>query len=366
VSGSSPSIAYLLPTGRCNLKCAGCYATLEHAGRHSAQGELSLEEYCRVVDELVSIGVRIFDISGGETMLYPHLVPLCQAIRSYPDTRIWLVTNGTLAHHEMLNSLAPLVERLVVSLDAPYAELHDSMRGRVGAFDLSLQTLKRARRLPFEEIAVNQLLTSDNAHSVTDMLHLCREEMVDRLALLSFRDVSENGLMADMIPALRVLQDCWQSVSEWMLKADFPRWIDLVVPSFLYPETRAFRHMLPNILKDRVIFHHVHLRGVSVFRESIVIKPWGEITGDTAMANFDEFDLGSARQGISRAWATGAAAWRERLALRNERLMVEAPCSRCSRWNVCRGGCPAAAFHQWGELDRHDKTCDRFRAAGDF
>src|ERR1051325_10615637 len=101
-------IAYLLPTGRCNLKCEGCYATLEHAGRHSAKGELSLDEYRQVVDELVGVGVRIFDISGGEATLYPHLVSLCQAIRSHAGTRIWLVTNGTLGRPGMLEALAPL------------------------------------------------------------------------------------------------------------------------------------------------------------------------------------------------------------------------------------------------------------------
>jgi radical SAM protein with 4Fe4S-binding SPASM domain len=258
------------------------------------------------------------------------------------------------------------VERLVVSLDAPYADLHDSMRGHPGAFDLSLTMLRRARRLPFAEVAVNQLLTAGNAHSVADMLRLCRDEEIDRLALLSFRDVSENGLMADLVPDLSTLQDCWRGVAEFMLEASYPRFIDLVAPSFLHPEARTFLRMLPRALRGRLSFHHTHLRGVTAFRESIVIKPHGQLTGDTAMSNFDEFDMGSARLGVSHVWGNMAPAWRERLTAREARLRAQEPCSDCPRWNVCRGGCPAAALHQWGEVERHDRTCDRFRAAGHF
>lgn len=362
----APSIAYLLPTGRCNLKCAGCYATLEHAGRHSAQGELSLEEYCQVVNELVALGVRIFDISGGEPMLYPHLIPLCQAIRRHPHTSIRLVTNGTLAHLEALETLALLVERFVVSLDAPYPDLHDSMRGHKEAFARSVQTLRKARRLPFPEIAVNQLLTVANAHSVGDMLRLCRQEGVDRLGILSFRDVSENDVMPEMVPPLSALQDCWGHVLETLMEAESPRWVDVVVPAFLYPETKAFRRTMPPEMKKRISFHHPNLRGLSAFRQTIVIKPRGEMTGDTAMANFAQFDIGSVRIGVDQVWESRARAWRVRLAEREKRLQNESPCRDCPRWHVCRGGCPAAALHQWGEVDRHDRTCDRFRNSGVF
>jgi radical SAM protein with 4Fe4S-binding SPASM domain len=155
-------------------------------------------------------------------------------------------------------------------------------------------------------------------------------------------------------------------VADFLLESDHPRFVDLVAPAFLHPEARAFLRSLPRALKGRLAFHHVHLRGVSAFRESIVIKPHGQLTGDTAMSNFDEFDIGSARLGVGHVWESMAPAWRERLAAREARLRAEGPCGNCPRWNVCRGGCPAAALHQWGEVERYDRTCDRFRAAGHF
>src|ERR1051325_280978 len=149
----SPSVAYLLPTGRCNLHCEGCYATLNHWGRLSRRGELTLAQYRNVIAELVALGTRIFDISGGEPLIYPHLVEICKAIRGYPDTRIWLVSNGTVVRDDQLEALSGLVERLAISFDSPEAQMHDKLRGLKGAFALSLNTLRAARALPFPELA---------------------------------------------------------------------------------------------------------------------------------------------------------------------------------------------------------------------
>ncbi len=367
MSVPTPKIAYLLPTGRCNLHCSGCYATLESWGRHTRRGELGLDDYRRIVAELLEMGTRIFDISGGEPLIYPHLIEICEAIRAEPEARIWLVSNGTLfAKNDKLEALSGLVERLAISLDAPEAPLHDELRGRKGAFDLSVQTLRRARELPFPEVAVNQLLCRPNADSVAEMVAFCRRERVDRLALLTYRDVSENGVMPEMIPPLESLERAWRAVAEELAKGEDPKVVDLVVPAFLFPESTAFRRGLPAALRDRLVVHHPHLRGRTAFRETLVVKPFGALSGDTAMINSDLFDLGSATGGVERVWRDEAPEWRRRLAAREERLRSEGPCSGCSRWHVCRGGCPAAAQHQWGDPDHHDRSCDQFRAAGDF
>jgi radical SAM protein with 4Fe4S-binding SPASM domain len=361
-----PRTAYLLPTGRCNLHCSGCYATLNEWGRLSKAGELSIDDYRTVVRDLHELGVRTFDISGGEPLLYPHLVDLCRAIRSHDDTRILLVTNGTIVKQHQLEALSTLVERLVISLDAPYPALHDELRGQAGAFDTSLATLRAARALPFPEIAVNQLLCRPNTSSVADMIRLCRDERIDRLSLLSHRDVSENGVMPDLIPDLDALVGAWDTVAAEITRGDHPKWVDIVAPSFLYPETTQFRQRLPRDRRARITFLHPHLRGGAAFRDTVVVKPFGVLTGDTAMVNTDFFDLGSVKSGVRHIWETMAPVGRQQLAEREQRLRAEAPCRDCSRWHVCRGGCPAAARHQWGAEWRHDRSGDHFRAAAAF
>lgn len=361
-----PSFAYLFPTGRCNLLCSGCYATLREFGRKTRGGELSIDEYRRVIAELLEMGVRTFDISGGEPLLYPHLVEICAAIRAHPEARIWLVTNGTLAKPEKLAQLVPWVERIVFSLDAPEAALHDRLRGIASAFEKTLAAVRAARDLPFPEVAINFILCRANLDSVGDMLQLASEERVDRLALLTFRDVSENGVMYDQIPTLAGLQDAWAAAARALEASPWPRTVDLVAPAFLFLELSAFRRSLPAGIRPRIVGHHPHLRGHSAYRETLVVKPFGTLSGDTAMINSELFDLGSVRQGVARVWYEEAPRWRERLAERERQLRAGEPCGNCPRWHLCRGGCPAAAHHQWADLARHDRSCDPFRENGDF
>ena len=75
--------AFLYPTMRCNLKCAICYS-----GAHKPivqermKEELTFEEYKMVVDKLYGMGVRIFDISGGEPLLCEFIYDLIRYIKS--------------------------------------------------------------------------------------------------------------------------------------------------------------------------------------------------------------------------------------------------------------------------------------------
>jgi radical SAM protein with 4Fe4S-binding SPASM domain len=361
-----PNIAYLLPTGRCNLSCGGCYATLENCGRHSKTKELTIAQYRAIIADLLRWGVRTFDISGGEPFLYPHLIELCETIRSCADARIWLVSNGTVARPDQLRTLSTLVERFVISLDAPDATLHDQFRGLNGAFSAAVATLRAARRLPFHEIGVNQLFCGQNAQLVTRMIGFCRSEMVDRLALLSYRDVSENGVMPEMIPLLPDFCATWEAVAGELDGNHYPRVVDLVIPSFLFRESRQFHRRLPAGLRERINLHHPHLRGLSAYQRTLVVKPYGMLTGDTAMVNSAFFDLQPTEQGVRKDWEREAPGWRRKLALRERRLRDQAPCRTCPRWATCRGGCPAAALHQSGSFWTHDRSCDRFRDAACF
>jgi radical SAM protein with 4Fe4S-binding SPASM domain len=365
MTDSWPRIAYLLVTGRCNLECSGCYATLEHWGRHTKRGELDLAQYRQLITQLWQIGVRIFDISGGEPTLRLDLVEICAAIRELPDTRVWLVSNGSWVRDQLLQRLGPLVERLAISLDASTAPVHDRLRGKAGSYDKALDTLRRARQAGFGHRAINFLLCSENQDDLGGIVDLTSREQVEHLSVLSYRDVSENAVRPDAIPSLAQLQNGWAVLADRLERSDFPRVAEVVVPAFLHAHSKAFWRNLPPGLRERIAFRYPLLRGQGPFDSSIAVKPFGGLTGDTAMVNQAEFEIGSATEGsIVELWANGAAAWRLRLAERERALQDKAPCRGCSSWNVCRGGCPAAAYHQSGTLHAHDSSCDAFRAAG--
>ena len=77
------------------------------------------------------MGVRHFDISGGEPFLYRDLEPLVREIKSYPDTRIDLVSNGTLIasrYEKDIRRILEKVDQVFLSLDSMDADKHDSIR----------------------------------------------------------------------------------------------------------------------------------------------------------------------------------------------------------------------------------------------
>ena len=84
-----PLVMMLEPLHACNLTCTGCGRIREYES--SIRERLTLEQCLRAVDEC---GAPMVSICGGEPMLYPEIVQLCQEILSRPARYIQLCTNG--------------------------------------------------------------------------------------------------------------------------------------------------------------------------------------------------------------------------------------------------------------------------------
>jgi len=76
-------------TGRCNLRCAGCYASAEAS---CEQEELSAGEWERIFAEAKELGVAIILLAGGEPFLRPDVI---SAAAGFPEILFPIFTNGT-------------------------------------------------------------------------------------------------------------------------------------------------------------------------------------------------------------------------------------------------------------------------------
>ncbi len=88
----------------CNLRCVHCYLDSCHDGLPGRQ-ELSYEEICSVIDQIVDEGCLWLLLTGGEPLLRPDF----QAIYTYAKRKgliLTLFTNGTLVTPEMADFLA--------------------------------------------------------------------------------------------------------------------------------------------------------------------------------------------------------------------------------------------------------------------
>ncbi|MGH3783622.1 MAG: radical SAM protein [Pseudonocardiaceae bacterium] len=70
---AAPEFLWLEITSRCQLECAMCYSDSGPAGTH---GSMTSEDWMRVIDEAVHMGVRTVQFIGGEPTLHSALPEL--------------------------------------------------------------------------------------------------------------------------------------------------------------------------------------------------------------------------------------------------------------------------------------------------
>lgn len=122
-----PIDALLFLTYRCTSKCQSC--TLWQ--RTDKTGEMSLEEWIRVVDELAERGARNIELFGGDALLRPDvLVPLVRHIKSRSELCSDLVTNCNMMTEKTARELvAAGLHDLWMSIDG-VEETQNRIRGR--------------------------------------------------------------------------------------------------------------------------------------------------------------------------------------------------------------------------------------------
>jgi radical SAM protein with 4Fe4S-binding SPASM domain len=132
---------WLYYTLACNLRCKHC---LVNAGK-SLKKELTTEEFKKVIDEAVKLGVRRFYITGGEPFIKEGIFELIRYITKTKKRELIILTNATLFDDKKIAELKKLMSPkliLQVSLEGPYAKIHDKLRGK-GSFDAAVKGIKK-------------------------------------------------------------------------------------------------------------------------------------------------------------------------------------------------------------------------------
>jgi PqqA peptide cyclase len=131
-----PLVASIIPTNRCNLRCAYC-------GRWERPGpELSENQWLGIVDELAKLGCVQLSITGGEPLLYKGLKNILHTAKKN-GIRTNLNTNGVFVPKH--RGTIAMVDAVTISLDGTRL-VHDAVRGE-GTYDSALLAAKIAREM---------------------------------------------------------------------------------------------------------------------------------------------------------------------------------------------------------------------------
>jgi len=130
----TPLFASYNVTSRCNMKCSFCDWWKMN------MPELPTRKALTAIDEVCSLGVPFFDLSGGEPLLRKDLAILAKRASSH-GCLVSTNTNGTLFKSSRASEIANAFDVVVVSLDGP-EEVHDKLRGVRGTHDKAIEAIK--------------------------------------------------------------------------------------------------------------------------------------------------------------------------------------------------------------------------------
>ena len=173
------------PTSRCNSRCVSC-----DWWKSSGADDLSLAEIAALAESLPALGTRLVVFSGGEPLLRPDVFEAARLFRANGLT-LHLLTSGVLLE-KCAAEVAAEFSRVIVSLDAPTAELYHDIRG-VSALNLVEKGVARLRRIaPAIPVTARATLHRMNFRELPRLIDHARAMALDGISFLP-ADVSSSA-----------------------------------------------------------------------------------------------------------------------------------------------------------------------------
>jgi cyclic pyranopterin phosphate synthase len=187
-------------TDRCNYKCVYC-----RTGEVGAQyPELKIEEYLRLIQLFVGLGIEKVRLTGGEPLLRRGLVELVQELARLRTLAgepldLALTTNG----HLLDGLAAPLknagLRRATVSMDAVDAPTFERITRVPSSFQAVLKGIRAARAAGLTPLKINcVLLRGFNDGQIEAFAQFARQEAV-AVRFIEFMPLDEGRLWSPEI-----------------------------------------------------------------------------------------------------------------------------------------------------------------------
>lgn len=164
-----PFIAIWEVTQACDLACVHCRAS---AQPDRNPFELSTEEGKELIDQISSLQVPVFVLTGGDPIKRPDLFELIRHARKV-GVRVSLTPSATpLLTRDIIAKLKESgLARLAVSMDGASAETHDAFRGMSGSFARTMDAIRWANEAGLP-VQINTTFSRRNIAEIDDIVQL--------------------------------------------------------------------------------------------------------------------------------------------------------------------------------------------------
>ncbi len=176
---SAPLDVHMAITGRCNLRCRGCYVRQDD----SAPTDMPLNLAQAIIDRLAEMNVLTIALGGGEPLLHPE----------------W----PAIAHYARMRGIVPNVTTNGLLMDASIAErcrifgcIHVSCHhpSELSRLTETVRFLRNARI----ETGLNVLVTAVTLEELPRIWSWCKRQGIKQILLLKFKLTENNRACRDM------------------------------------------------------------------------------------------------------------------------------------------------------------------------
>lgn len=166
-------------TELCNLRCRYCMPE-DGICKKNREEMLTEDEMIDAVKAAASLGIRKLRITGGEPLIKPNIVSICERSAAVPGIEeVCLTTNGVLLPKLGKDLVKAGVKRVNISLDTLDADKYAYIT-RWGTIDQALGGLESALEVGFEKVKINAVLIGGfNDDEIRPLADLTRRYPVD-------------------------------------------------------------------------------------------------------------------------------------------------------------------------------------------
>lgn len=195
-------------TDRCNFRCIYC---MEPDFKYMPKTQLlTLNEYVRLIEVGMSLGVTKVRITGGEPTLYPQLDELLFALGELGLEDLAMTTNGSQLTPAIARRWKTIgLNRITVSLDTLRSDRKDAITRAHTPLDTVIRAIDIARDAGLKPVKVNAVMMRGvNDDEVSDFTEFARVHQID-MRLIEFMaiDGGRTWSMDKVVSATEMLEN---------------------------------------------------------------------------------------------------------------------------------------------------------------
>lgn len=173
-----PNALALILTNKCNLRCSYCF------GDYKIEDNVFFpyNEIEPLFQSLKNGGTRSIELTGGEPLLHPNFVQICELALSYFDA-VSILSNGVLFNNKVIDFLKNNQNKRIgisISIDGSTEEANSKIRLVKNSWKKTLETIKILSKLNIE-LKVVYMLSYQNKH---ELLNAC--ELMKNIGVKNF------------------------------------------------------------------------------------------------------------------------------------------------------------------------------------